>query len=178
MSGAALRGEKVSLRPITEADTEQIVRWRNRPEVRAWFLDQRLFTAESHRQWLESRVKTGEVAQFIVTRLETGEEVGSVYLRDIDRQAGRCEYGVFLGEPSARGRGLGSEACRLACRYAFETLGLHRVFLRVLADNADAIRSYERAGFRREGLLRDHVRLGGVWRDLVLMGLLRGEAGG
>lgn len=174
----ALRGEKISLRPIADADTENIVRWRNSPAVRANFLDQRLFTAESHRWWLKNRVETGEVAQFIVTRLDTGQDVGSVYLRDIDRDNGRCEYGVFLGEESARGLGLGSEACRLACRYAFGALGLRRVFLRVLADNAGAIRSYEKAGFRREGLLRAHVVLGGVPRDLVLMGLLAAEFDG
>ena len=173
--GRVLRGEKISLRPIADADTDAIVRWRNSPAVRANFLDRRLFTPETHRRWLESRVRTGEVAQFVATRLDTGEDVGSAYLRDIDRDNGRAEYGVFLGEESARGLGFGSEACRLLCRYAFEALGLRRVFLRVLADNAGAIRSYEKAGFRREGLLREHVVLDGAPRDLVLMGLLASE---
>ena len=168
-------GERVQLRPITDGDTERIVQWRNQPSVRRNFLDQRLFTAESHRAWLEKRVWTGQVAQFIVLRRDTGEAIGSVYLRDIDRQNSRCEYGIFLGEASARGHGFGSEACRLACRHAFQTLGLRRVFLRVLADNTAAVRSYEKAGFRFEGRLRRHVCLDGTFHDLILMGLLREE---
>ena len=170
-----LLGSRISLRPIADADTDNIVRWRNSDSVRRYFLDQRLFTPQSHRQWMQTRVNTGQVAQFIITRLDTGEDIGSVYLRDIDRDNLTCESGIFLGEDSARGKGFGSEACRMACRFAFETLGMERVFLRVLADNTAAIRSYQHAGFRQKGLLRQHILANGVRRDLLLMGMLKGE---
>ena len=57
-------------------------------------------------------------------------------------------------------------------RYAFEEMGLHRLFLRAFADNAQAIRSYEKAGFEREAYLRDDVCIDGRYRDIVLMGIL------
>ena len=62
-------------------------------------------------------------------------------------------------------------------RYAFEVLGLHKLFLRVFADNARAIGSYEKAGFKREACLRDEVCIDGIYRDIVLMAVINGREG-
>lgn len=136
----------VQLRPITEADTDKIVHWRNQDFVRSRFLYQEPFTREGHLKWLRTQVETGKVVQFLIV-LPEGREIGSVYFRDIDRTAGCAEYGIFIGEKDALGCGYGTQAAQTALAYAFETLGLRRVFLRVLADNGRAVRSYERAGF-------------------------------
>lgn len=48
-----IQGKKIELKPISREDTENIIRWRNRPFVRRWFIDQRLFTKEGHTAWLE-----------------------------------------------------------------------------------------------------------------------------
>lgn len=164
-----------SIRPITEADTDKIVRWRNAPSVMEHFIYRTPLTAEGHLNWYRSRVQTGEVAQFMITDNETGEEVGSVYLRDIDPVNKKCEYGVFIGEDSCRGKGIGSAAAKLALEYAFEELGLNRVFLRVFADNTRAIKSYENAGFKYEGTFREDVIIDGTGCDMVFMGILRAD---
>ena len=163
----------VSIRPITEADTDKIVRWRNAPSVMEHFIYRTPLTVEDHLNWFRNRVQTGEVAQFMIVDEEAGEEVGSVYLRDIDLQNRKCEYGIFIGEDSCRGKGIGSAAARLALGYAFETLGLNRVFLRVFAENLRAQKSYENAGFRYEGTFRDDVIIDGEAHDMVFMGILR-----
>ena len=163
----------VSIRPITEADTPKIVKWRNTPSVVEHFIYRTPLTEEAHLNWFHNRVQTGNVAQFMITDTETGEEVGSVYLRDIDRDNRKCEYGIFIGEDSCRGKGIGSAAAKLALDYAFDTLGLNRVFLRVFADNTRAIKSYENAGFVYEGKFRDDVIIDGKAYDMVFMGILR-----
>ena len=94
---------------------------------------------------------------------------------DVDRTHSKAEYGIFLGEDDARGRGIGTAAAKLMLRYAFEEAGLHRVYLRVLADNVPAIRSYEKAGFVKEAYLRESVFLDGVYRDVILMSVLEEE---
>ena len=184
----------IFLRPMTDEDTDLIVRWRNSDAVRTNFIYRELFTPQSHRQWIETMVKTGRVVQMVICEKaapsgEDAEErpgqgtsgqgtpmqgtpVGSVYIRDIDRTHHKGEYGIFIGEDSARGRGIGTAAAKLMIRYAFESLGLHKLFLRVLADNARAIGSYEKAGFKQEAYLKDDVCIDGVYRDVALMAVI------
>ena len=62
--------------------------------------------------------------------------------------AEKCaEYGIFIGEESARGKGAGTKSAKLILEYGFFTLGLDKIFLRVKKDNQGAIKSYEKAGF-------------------------------
>lgn len=159
----------IFLRLMTAADTDLIVAWRNKDVVRKNFIYQELFTREGHENWIRTRVETGQVVQMIICDDATGKPLGSVYIRDIDREHNKAEYGIFIGEDDARGRGIGTAAAKLMLRYCFEEEGLHRVYLRAFADNLQAIRSYEKAGFAREGLLRDDVRIGGEYRDIQWM---------
>lgn len=169
----------IFLRPMTEDDTDLIIRWRNSDAVRTNFIYRELFTRQSQKQWMETMVKTGRVVQMIIcerTGLDGKEReekpVGSVYVRDIDHIHHKGEYGIFIGEEDARGRGIGTETAKLMIRYAFEELGLHKLFLRVFADNTRALNSYEKAGFKREAYLKDDVCIDGKYRDIVLMAVI------
>jgi RimJ/RimL family protein N-acetyltransferase len=77
--------------------------------------------------------------------------------------------------PTHRGRGFGTEAARLVLDHAFGELALHRVDLNVLEFNEGAMRLYERLGFRRDGVLRHTVLVGGDWLNDVRMSLLEDE---
>lgn len=139
--------KQIYLRPMEISDTEQIVNWRNQDFVRKNFIYQDLFTIEGHLHWIRTQVEPGYVVQFIICLLD-GKEVGSVYFRDIDREAGTAEYGIFIGEKGAIGCGYGTAAAREALKYAFTKLNLRKIFLRFLEGNIGARRSYENAGFR------------------------------
>ena len=166
------RDAGIYLRMMTVEDTDHIVAWRNSDGVRKNFIYQALFTRESHLNWIKTMVETGKVVQMIICDLETDEPLGSVYIRDIDRHHNKAEYGIFIGEPSARGRGVGTAAAKLMIRYCFEEEKLNRVFLRAFATNTQAIRSYEKAGFQKEAYLRDDVCIDGKYCDIVLMGVI------
>ncbi len=170
--------EGLYLRPITSADTDKIVTWRNRDFVRKNFIYQKPFTREGHETWLREQVEPGHVVQFIIC-VETENvclpeggimtdseavagggmnhpagavsgqrEIGSVYLRDIDREKGEAEYGIFIGERDALGKGYGTQAAKWMLNYGFETIRLKKIFLRLLQDNPRALRSYEKVGFQ------------------------------
>ncbi len=128
-----------------------------------------------HREWLQNKVGAGKVIQYIITERESGRSIGSVYFRDVDPVCESAEYGIFIGEPWARGRGLGTETARLFTRFGLEVLRLHRISLKVLGGNSIAQHSYEKAGFRTEGIFRDFAKLDGKFTDVVFMARLAGE---
>lgn len=165
-------GEKTILRPITLEDTELIVRWRNRPFVRENFIFRELFTAQMHINWMNTKVKTGEVIQYIIEEKERRVPIGSVYIRDINLEHRSAEYGIFIGEDEYIGKGYGTETAELFIKFAFEILGLHRVCLRVLKGNDIAYKSYEKVGFKIEGVAHEMVRIDGRYQDVIFMSII------
>src|SRR5690606_35727569 len=87
----------------------------------------------------------------------------------IDARRGTAEYGIVIGEKDAWGKGYGTEATRLMLAYGFDVLGLQNIMLRVYANNPAGVRAYERAGFRKVGVLRNAMPLGRVRVDEILM---------
>lgn len=165
----------IYLRLMTYDDTANIIKWRNSDGVRKNFIYQGLFTKESHENWIHTMIETGKVVQMIIVETETEKPVGSVYVRDIDKVHNKAEYGIFIGEECARGKGYGTAAAKLMTKYCFTELALHKLMLRVYADNLQAIRSYEKAGFEKEAYLKDEVCIDGEYRDIVLMAVLNEE---
>jgi len=101
--------------------------------------------------------------------------IGVARLHHLDRENARARYAIGIYDPNARGHGYGTEATRLVLRYAFDTLSLHRVDLRVLAFNQQGIACYEKCGFRREGIEREGAYIAGRWESDVIMSILEDE---
>lgn len=150
--------DNLKVRPITMDDTDLIVEWRNKPRVMRNFLIQKPFTYEGHVRWMHEKVETGQVHQFIMEEItsEGSKPIGSVYIRDIDYDAQTAEYGVFIGEDDALGKGYGNEVVEWAIGYARD-IGLKKFTLRVLWDNTPAVLSYKHAGFRETLLEKDYI---------------------
>jgi RimJ/RimL family protein N-acetyltransferase len=104
-----------------------------------------------------------------------GEMVGEVRLDGLNLQDRRARLAIGLFHDRHLGRGIGRKAINLVLYEAFESLGLHRVDLRVLAYNQRAIRCYEACGFVREGIERDSARVGDDWHDDWIMAILEEE---
>lgn len=175
IEGIKMEDGRVYLRLMTREDTENIIKWRNSDEVRKQFIYQKTFTKESHEKWIETMIETGRVVQMMIVEFETDKPIGSVYVRDIDMEHKKAEYGIFIGELDYLGKGYGTEAAELMIDYAFEYLGLHKLMLRVYAENERAIKSYEKAGFVKEAYLKDDVCVQGKYRDIVLMAIINKE---
>lgn len=170
-----MEGQDIYLRLMNEGDTDNIVKWRNSDFVRRNFIYQKPFTREGHENWVRTMIDTGKVIQFIICTKDE-RPIGSVYLRDIDRIHHKAEYGIFIGERDALKKGYGTQAAKLIITYAFEKLKLHKLMLRVLAENEQAKRSYEKAGFIQEAYLKDEVFLEGQYKDVIYMAVIHEEA--
>lgn len=141
-----ITGNKISLKPISYDDTSLIIKWRNNPNVKRFFLYREDFTKEMHEKWMKEKVATKKVIQYIIIENVSCNPIGSVYFRDVDYQKQTAEFGIFIGEDNARGKGYGAEATERFAQYG-KTLGLQLISLRVFLDNTAAIKSYLKAGF-------------------------------
>ncbi|GAA4919247.1 GNAT family protein [Streptomyces coeruleoprunus] len=170
-----LTGDKVLLRPFTEADTTTMAAILDDPEVvRLTGSGERSFSYEQLRSWYDSRSEQADRLDLGLVDRASGRLVGELVLYEWDELNRSCVFRVLIG-PGGRDRGLGTEAIRLLLAYAFERLGLHRVSLGVLAFNPRAQRVYERVGFVREGVEREAVLHEGEWIDSVSMAVLARE---
>ena len=102
----------------------------------------------------------------------TDEFVGTLRLAPIDVANRSARLGIGILDPTRLGQGLGTAATLLALDYGFGSLGLHRIGLTVLANNARAIAAYQNCGFVVEGRLRDTLFRNGGWHDDLAMAVL------
>jgi diamine N-acetyltransferase len=171
-----LVGEKVILRPLERSDLSLVAAWRNDPEVRKHFFSPYLIAQSGQESWYEDYLRRRDSLIYIVSDREKDARVGMVGLDHIDPRNQSAEYGrMLIADPASRGKGYARDATMTLIHYAFHDLNLHRIYLRVFADNAEALKLYERCGFEREGTERDAVYMGGCFRDVVLMSVLRRE---
>lgn len=101
--------------------------------------------------------------------------VGIVSLTAIHPVHRSAEFHMMIGRRDLCGKGIGTAAAQLMLRHGFLDLNLQRIYLSVLASNTAALRVYEKAGFRREGVAREAAYKNGKYEDTVLMALLRTE---
>lgn len=127
------------------------------------------FTEEQIRTWLAKVRQAGDRADWAI--LAGGAFVGEVVLNDLDEDNRAVGFRIVLTS-HAFGKGYGTEATRLAVRYAFEDAGLHRVHLEVFAHNPRARRVYEKCGFRVEGEHRDALFWDGRWHNTYTMAIV------
>lgn len=144
--------------------------WRNAPHVAAHMYADHLVTQTEHDRWLKKILDDEGCRYWII--LADDEPVGLANIVGIDHQNRRADWGFYLGEPGARGSGIGRAALYLVIEQAFGPLGLHRLTCGALAVNESAWGLYESMGFLREGRLRDHVWKGGRFHDVLSFALL------
>ncbi|MFC5889467.1 GNAT family protein [Kitasatospora sp. CM 4170] len=169
-----LRGEKIGLRarheedvPILRAELYDDVVNSSRAESAPW----RPIAPGSK----DPRLVVDDTAQghvpFSVVELDGGTLVGTATLWGIDNHHRSAHIGLGL-LPSCRGKGYGTDVVAVLCHYGFVVRGLQRLQIETLADNVGMLRSAERNGFVREGLLRSSAWVMGEFLDEVLLGLL------
>jgi RimJ/RimL family protein N-acetyltransferase len=174
---APVRHGQIVLRRLTPGDTERIWVWQNDESLYETLLGSfRPVDRECVAEWLRGKTTpTEREINLALTLADGGEHIGNVYLREIDRAAGRAELHIYIGDEAQRGRGYGRQALECLLNCAFHDLGLHRVWLQVLANNQRAVRTYEQLGFAHEGRLREHAQKGGQFIDVLVMGLLAAD---
>jgi len=172
-----LRGERVWLRPLEPRDMPAYVAGINDTEVGGMAGYRWPETVEEATAWLERhREKSHSGGAFFFAVCELGDDrfIGTTWFKEVNKIDGNAELAIYMDKDHI-GSGWGADAQRTLLAFGFGTLGLERIWLTVNADNGRAIRSYEKVGFRREGVMRRAFRVEGQLGDVVMMAILRDE---
>jgi RimJ/RimL family protein N-acetyltransferase len=162
----------IALVPVARDDLPLLFKWINDRDLVLLNAPYRPVAELRHESWFEDMLKRDDVHLFGIRHLESGRLIGSCQLLGVHAIHRHAELQVRIGDPDARGRGYGTQAVELLVRFGFVDLHLHRISLHVFADNVVAIRTYEKVGFRREGVSRDAAFIDGRYVDVVTMGIL------
>ncbi len=163
----------IDLTPVERGDGERLFLWRREPEVERWMCGRAAESWDEHERWLDGFLANPDTRGWIIR--SRGQPVGLLTLKGLSGCDRCAQWGWYIGEAQARGRGVGRAAQALGLDLAFDELGLHKVAAEVLADNEVALKAQASAGFRREGYLREQAMKDGRFRDVVLLGILEHE---
>ncbi len=172
-------GTLIRLRPSERADLPLFAQWLSNPEMRD-YVTVRYMSLALEEHWFEGLLPdVGGVApsrlHFVIETREAARPIGVTGLEDFNWRDREAEVGIIVGDPEFWGRGYGSDAMRAILNVGFNWYNLHRIYLRVVDDNARAIRSYEKCGFTHEGRFREAVFIDGRYHDYLVMGMLQRE---
>ena len=169
-----LTTERLVLRRFRPADAGTLAAYRTDPDVaryQSWSAPYSL----SQAQYAIASMAVADPDepgwfQYAVELTAEHEHIGDVGVNLHDNRM-QAEIGYTFA-PGWQGRGYATEAVRAVLDHLFHVKGLHRVSAECDARNVASSRVLERAGFQREGRLRQHTWIKGEWTDDLLYGLL------
>jgi ribosomal-protein-alanine N-acetyltransferase len=165
----------VSIAPVTRSDAAELIaanvasREHHAPWIQA-FTDR-----EGFEEWFGA-LFTGANVSLVARCTQSRGIVGVMNLSQIFRKGFQNAYLGYYGMVAFARRGLMTEAVRLATRYAFEEIGLHRLEANIQPGNHASIALAKRVGFRKEGFSPRYLQIDGVWCDHERWALLADEA--
>lgn len=164
----------IKLVKIQESDLETLMKWRMLPKITRCMYTEPQLTIEMQYKWFDAIRKDPTCKHWIIEFEET--KIGTVYLTNIDFQNCRCTWGYYIGDTSIK---IGFSKI-LALEYniydfVFDELRLNKLIGEVLAFNEAVVKLHERCGSKIEGVLRQHIKKGDIYYDVVTVGMLRDE---
>ena len=174
-----IRGEKVWLRPTEPSDVVSDSAYAGDAEV-GHFLGAKTPLSKADAERFATKIFSQDQRDpvaygYSICLLGTEQGIGTVFLRNVDKVNGGGIVGIFIGDRRYLGQGYGTDALNALVDFGFGELRLERIELEVFDFNVRAIRSYEKAGFQTDAILR-HARFHrGAHHDVHIMSILRGD---
>ena len=168
-----LQGSVFTLRGWLDGDEASLQKHADNPNVSAFLLDRfpYPYTMNDALSWIFFMKKQEPHTNFAIAI--DGQVCGGIALDlKVDANHNQAEIGYWLAEPYW-GRGIITEAVQLLTRYAFESLGLIRVQAGVFSKNTSSMRVLEKAGYVKEGIMRNALIKKGVVMDQHLYAILK-----
>ena len=101
--------------------------------------------------------------------------LGGCGIKEVDWKNSKVVVGIFIGNKEYWNKGYGTDAMRVLIKFIFNEMNINKIKLNVYEFNERAIRSYEKCGFKKEGVLRKELYRDGKYYDTIVMGLFKEE---
>lgn len=172
-----LKGKKVRLTAINEEDVHTISKWYSDADFLRYFdkVPANPKSEQQLREWIRDSQASNSSFPFSIRSIDDDQMIGYIELSNIQWWNGTATLGIGVGETDNRGKGYGKEALKLLLDFAFNEINLHRVQLNVFSYNKEAIKLYEKVGFKREGVYREFIHRDSKRWDMYLYGILKHE---
>lgn len=171
-----ISGSNVYLSIIDEKELKTIFEWKNDYDllklINAHPSNNNMYELYD---WFDRNQSDKNQFMWGIHEMSSGHIIGIVRLMFIDWISSVAEFGMYIGEKSYRGKGLGKEVLNLTLDFAFNKINMHRIYLKVDNTNNTAVNLYISCGFKKEGLLRDHFWREGEYTDILIMGILKND---
>lgn len=160
------KGQKLQFRQAAEKDMDYIMQVEYKPENAQYVIP---YTRDVHMQTLNTKA----AVHLIIETIDAKEKVGFLMIAGLDNPSKEIEFTRIILD--AKGKGYGQETLQLLESWAFDDLKFHRAWLDCKDYNARALHVYEKAGFVREGLIRETILTDGKYENLIILGILDRE---
>lgn len=164
---------EITIRPFSKEDIPLKVKWINDPENNRYLHYNVPISIAGTEKWFESHI--GDTHRFDATIEADGNPCGTIGLLSIDFLNSKAEYYIAMGETELKGKGISTCASRLILEYAFNGLGLNKVYLYTETENIIAQRLFEKVGFKKEGCLKDDLFSHGKFVDRFIYGITKAD---
>lgn len=167
-----LENEKIKLRAIEQEDCEKIRLWRTSSDVYMSFFEFVPLSKQQNSEFYTNAARKTNEYNFCIENKENNKIIGTVSIVNIDYRNRKAELGrVLIGEQSCRNKGFGKIAIDLVIEYAFKNLNIRKLYCEVFDKNEKAKSLYEKCGFIKEAVLKEHVFKAGKYEDVAVYSL-------
>ncbi|EAC6619534.1 spermidine N1-acetyltransferase [Listeria monocytogenes] len=156
----------LKLRPLEREDLKFVHRLNNDAKIMSYWFEEPYEAFVELQELYDKHIHDQSERRFILEL--DGQMVGLVELMEIDYIHRRAEFQIII-DPKFQGHGYAISATKLAMKYAFHVLNMHKLYLVVDKVNEKAIHVYEKVGFIREGELIDEFFVDGTYHDAIRM---------
>jgi RimJ/RimL family protein N-acetyltransferase len=174
-----MEGKLVRLRAYEKSDLDAVMKWVNDGEVTDMLGGEMLIypvSSIAEERFIEANaIPSDKQKNFVIETLAERKYIGGISFNVIDWLNRSAAVGIVIGDKTLWGKGYGTDAMRVLMRLAFDKMNLHRLRLNVFDYNQRAIKSYEKCGFKREGVLREDHFARGKYHNTIVMGILESE---
>lgn len=176
MKGPILKGKRIILRSVKLKDAKDYPIWFKDQEV-VRFLGNKLLNIKKKAvsDYFRKMLLNKNKIIWAIT-IKGNKQIGNIAL-SLDRLNKRVDLGIVIGDKNYWGDGFAPECLGIVADYVFKKLKYERLELTVFKENSRAINAYKKVGFKKEGILRNHIYawIGEKYHDEYIMSILRSE---